>query len=375
MRKKTKAVLVVDAGNGLTRTKGWSDKPSPQELKRRWARADLILRFYEYVGAAAVAIGPEDLALGLQTVRRLLAAHERLPFLSANLADARGRKLLPGSRLVETPLGKVGFVAAGLPTKPRWRRQPRPWDNPKGIQWLDPARELPPLVRDLRSKGAKLVVLLAAMGRNQVQKLVQAVPGIDFALVADHGFWSGKSQQAGSTSVVGIPPGGKHIGVLELHVVQDHWTFQDRSGIPSLKERIRIMVRNWKRYAQMASRMKDEKVRQRYQARVDNLRRTVARQLEKLLAEARPAGKGPRSFFIHRVVGLDAKVGQDPKIQAMVDQVKQLYGIDDSKRRRRRVNKRNLLMQNLRKARQALELQGLPVRRKLRLRKPARKAR
>jgi len=157
------------------------------------------------LGVNAAALGNHDLDYGQAAVRRRIAAAP-YPTLAANLRDARtGRipdwKNLEPSRIFRLPGGPVvGVFGLSTPSTPR---QTMP-ANVEGLRFGKLAREAERQARDLRARGAALVVGLVHAGgscrelgtpddlsscdpRSELFSLARALaPGLVDALVGGH---------------------------------------------------------------------------------------------------------------------------------------------------------------------------------------------
>src|SRR6185369_4035756 len=86
---------------------------------------------------------------------------------------------------------------------------------------LDPENTANAQVTALRNKGAKVVVLLAQLGRTGGEDLVSAVPGID-AVVLGHDIpVYEKGRRIGETVASYAGEQGQHIGVIALALAAD----------------------------------------------------------------------------------------------------------------------------------------------------------
>jgi len=157
------------------------------------------------LGVNAAALGNHDLDFGQAAVRRRIAAAP-YPTLAANLRDARtGRmpdwKNLEPGRIFRLPGGPVvGVFGLSTPSTPR---QTMP-ANVEGLRFGKLAREAERQARDLRARGAALVVGLVHAGgscrelgtpddlsscdpRSELFSLARALPpGLVDALVGGH---------------------------------------------------------------------------------------------------------------------------------------------------------------------------------------------
>ncbi len=90
LRGLDRPVLLVDGGDTFFRI-ATNKAPDRTEERRAWLDAMVILNAYNVFGYDAVAVGPQDLQLGLDSLQRL-ARDARFPLLCANLVDKATKK-------------------------------------------------------------------------------------------------------------------------------------------------------------------------------------------------------------------------------------------------------------------------------------------
>ncbi|MDB4981190.1 MAG: 5-nucleotidase, partial [Myxococcales bacterium] len=122
-RADSDGVLVVDAGDlflPVGDAVAGARPPAVSEVDRR---ARLLATAYARLGVAAFSPGERDLALGSARLVRVLA-DAKVPVVSANLVDARGRAPWPADRLLELAgikVGVFGVTAVSPPDDARLR--------------------------------------------------------------------------------------------------------------------------------------------------------------------------------------------------------------------------------------------------------------
>ena len=115
---------------------------------------------------------------------RRLAQQARLPIVSANLRGPDGKLLFDADRLVEAAGVKVGLFSVTVPPSlsdaASWRAT--------GIEAGDAVAATREEVASLRARGATLVVALLQVGGGpDNRRLLEAVPGIDWAVTGGSG--------------------------------------------------------------------------------------------------------------------------------------------------------------------------------------------
>ena len=148
--------LLLDAGDSAQGT-----------VEATLSRGDAAVAGLAALGVNAAALGNHDLDFGQAALRRRIAAAP-YPTLAANLRDLRtGRmpdwKNLQASRLFQLPGGPVvGVFGLSTPSTPK---QTMP-ANAEGLRFGKLAPEAERQARDLRARGATLVIGLVHAGGN-----------------------------------------------------------------------------------------------------------------------------------------------------------------------------------------------------------------
>ena len=133
---------------------------------------EVIVAGMGLMGYNAMALGPKELALGLDTLRQRMA-EASFPFLSANAASSSGELLAHPDEIVG--VGAYRAAILGL-TRP-------PGVPLEGIQVLDPREALERILPEAAA-GADLVILLTNLAYDQALALAGEVPGIDLVVAA-----------------------------------------------------------------------------------------------------------------------------------------------------------------------------------------------
>jgi len=165
LRSADDSVLVVHAGSLLADEEPVSSARAPQLALRMQAFAKAL----GDVGVAAVALSQQDLDLGGETARNLLA-QAPWPVLS----------LTPRAQVPKAQRSVLQKTASGVQV------------GLLGVDAADPEvsrqQAVATEVQALRAKGAQVVVVLSNLGMRASRKLARAVPGIDVLVVGhlDH---------------------------------------------------------------------------------------------------------------------------------------------------------------------------------------------
>jgi len=217
--------LLLDAGDSAQGT-----------IEASLSGGDAVVIGLAALGVDAAALGNHDLDFGQEAARRRIAAAP-YPTLAANLRDARTRRLpdwrnLEGSRIFRLPGGPtVGVFGLSTPSTPRQTMA----SNAAGLRFGKLAPEAERQARDLRARGAELVVGLVHAGgscrdlappddlsscdqRSELFSLARALPaGLVDGLVGGHthGFLS---HRVNGVALVQAGSKGQAVGWLTLCV-------------------------------------------------------------------------------------------------------------------------------------------------------------
>jgi len=155
--------LRLDAGNALFKK---PSSASPREL----TVAAGIMNIYAAIGYDAVAVGAHDLAAGAEPLKK----NAKIPWLSANLSDDRGKALFPASVILrrgEMRIGVIGLTGS-LPA------------GQTGLRVGDWRTLLADAVKALRSE-CHLLVALSNLSAADNAELAKKYPDIGLIITAD----------------------------------------------------------------------------------------------------------------------------------------------------------------------------------------------
>jgi len=321
VRADSDAVISVDAGDLFLPAReahAGFRAPAASELERR---ARLIATAYARLGVTAFSPGEGDLALGAPLLARVLA-DAKVPVVSANLVDARGRALFAPDRIVDAAGVRVGIfgVTAVSPDAPA---RLRTW----GVEARDPAAAARTEVASLRARGARIVVALVHVGGTlDSKRLVEAAPGIDWAVLGHSGLNLEAPEPVGGARMLEAMSMGKNLGVLELHVVAGDGAgpYADRGARAQLQTILldhRHQIAEYEqRLAPAAPGQPDAgplapSLRAYYGKRALALELAIARETRALAdMPARVSG----NWFDNRIVPLDTAVPDQPGVGTLV---------------------------------------------------------
>jgi hypothetical protein len=183
-RLKDSSIVQVDAGNLLFD----SDEVPSTLAAQAEVQAGYQIRAHEALGHDLVTPGTKDFGLGPDVFRKLTSG-SKIRFLSVNLFDRSGKRLLEPNAILERPdpSGKVlrlGFIGVSYPT-PNWQKH--------RLEARDPLPLLQEEVKRLRPKVDRLY-LISQLGQTADEGLAESISGID-------GIFGGRTQSLLQTPV------------------------------------------------------------------------------------------------------------------------------------------------------------------------------
>ncbi len=191
--------LLLDAGDLVFQA-------SPYDL----LKLRLMLSLDGRLGYAAVNVGRREAEFSKAALLDV-ARESPVPLLSANLADAGGKLVLPGEAVVERRGIRFGLV--GLVT---------PDANPgAGLLVLDPVAGARRAVARLREEKAEVVILLAALTAGEMESVVREVRGIDLVLGGLVPRGSRKLEEIGGVPCFLLQGKGQYVGEVELRAGEE----------------------------------------------------------------------------------------------------------------------------------------------------------
>jgi 5'-nucleotidase/UDP-sugar diphosphatase len=178
-------------------------------------RGKPVMEVMNAVKFDAMVIGNHEFDWGRKVLNRLRKA-ARFPFLSANIKDRKGNDL-PGVRpyvILERRGLKIAVIGmttteTGDMTKP---------NHVTGLRFLEPEDVLPDEIRQAKSRGAKMIIVLSHLGLDADKKMAVDIPGVDL-IVGGHSHTAVDPPVViGKTLIVQAGCYGWYLGVLRLKV-------------------------------------------------------------------------------------------------------------------------------------------------------------
>ena len=298
-RAEADAVLVLDAGNLFLPSRERAQRRPPLDPGEVERRGRLLAAAFGRIGTTAVAPGERDLALGLPLLRRL-AKQGGFPLLSANLRGADGKLLFEADRLIDAAGIEIGVFGV---TAPRTPEDARAW-RASGIEAGNAEAAARDEVASLRARGATLVVALLHVGGGpDSRRLLEAAPGIDWAVLGGSGQRLETPEKAGSARMLGAMAEGKELGRLDLHVIGGSVAFEDRGERAEVETIVADHRRQLVEYDRRLGDTDPASLRDYYETRRHEIEKAIARETALL-------DRLPRtitgSWFENRLLPLDA---------------------------------------------------------------------
>lgn len=145
-------------------------------------RGEPVIFIMNHLRFDAMALGNHEFDWGLSALDRLRSLAD-FPFLSSNITDASGRNL-PGVKSYVLLKRKGLSIAVIGVTTPETRYSTKP-ANVSNLVFLDPAKAIIPLIREVRRQGASFIIVLSHLGLDADKKLAARVRGINL-IVGGH---------------------------------------------------------------------------------------------------------------------------------------------------------------------------------------------
>ena len=246
--------------------------------------------------------------MGLPLLRRLAKAGG-IPIVSANLFGRDGKRLFHADRIVDAAGTKIGIFGVSATDVAQWQAA--------GIDARDPVAAARDAVAFLRARGAALVIALVHVGQAaESRKLLEAVPGIDWAVNGHSGMNLEIPEVAGGARMLEAMINGKHLGRLDVHVVHNSLTFVDRGERAMVETMLADHRRQLTDYDQRLGESDPAAMRDYYADRRKQIGQAITRETE-LLKRLPAAITG--SWFENRIIPLDAETPNQTGVAVLVD--------------------------------------------------------
>lgn len=324
-------MLLLDAGDALSPSHTLAE---PQRA-RVVATAELIVAQYAVQGVDALAVGDRDLALGVDTLRRL-ASDSKVPFVATNLLDAGGAAVF--RRYVVVERAGLRVLVLGLVGASGQRLAERTV-GAEGLRFQPIAEAAKAALAE--AGKVDVVVVLSQLSPAEEGELAKAVPETRLILGGDGMGMSPDVDPKGAAVSLAGGQKGKHVGVATI-------TFSDPRGpsAPLVDPDRKAAIEGRKAAAQRRVQSLERLIAQAKEASTTTegagarpARRTPVEAYERQLATARaelqladqeladvtatPGDQGNRVEF--DLVPMDPALADEPKTKAAVDQFRTIW--------------------------------------------------
>jgi 2',3'-cyclic-nucleotide 2'-phosphodiesterase (5'-nucleotidase family) len=191
---------------------GFSDNPTEEGLRRTRVLLDGMVK----LGYRVVNVSERDLALGYDEFRKNVEG-TGLKFVSANVVkQGTTERVFPAYEVLEVPVAKGKPLRLGVVGvtrfSPVWQKAGPSGSN---LALAPPAEMLKSVLPEVRAK-ADVVVLLAALNRDDAARIAREVPGIDFVFGAYGGIYDTSFRKDASPPVLYTGNQGRFTGEVRV---------------------------------------------------------------------------------------------------------------------------------------------------------------
>ena len=283
---------------------------TPERAEQDQTKAETIARAMKVLGLVAFAPGDNDWAAGQSRLGELAQASGGVALYGGSGANGVTVRVIHG---VKVGFIGVGATASAAPVGDGGARAVATVERPKAADAVRAGIEA------AKKEGAKVLIVLAAVGRGEAKRIADNAPELTAIIV-------GSQSQSGEANTVAPPAerignviiaeAANHmqsVAVLDLFVRGDSFSFADASGLEQARKReeltrrlddLRIKIANWDR---------DGKVSR---ADLDARRADMTRlERERDALDTRPAPT-TGSFFRYAVKEIRVALGKDDAVGA-----------------------------------------------------------
>lgn len=211
---------------------GYSDNPSEAGEKRTRALLEGMVK----LGYRVVNLAERDLSLGYAAFEESSKGLS-LSFISTNIVkQGTTEPVFPPYEIVEvdTPAGKVRVGVLGVVRySPVWQKAGPPGTN---LATAPPALMVKRYLPEVRAKS-DVVVLLAAVHRDDAGEIARTLPGIDFVFGAYGGVYNAFEEREGPTEILYTGNQGKRVGETRVFLGSDRKVASSESYLHFLTSR------------------------------------------------------------------------------------------------------------------------------------------
>ena len=238
LRTTGREICLLDGGSSLFAIK---ELPKENEREESIRKAQLIVESYNRMGYRAMAIGPFDLAGGLETLQDL-EKKAKFAFLSANLVDGNtGELYFKPSVILESGGVRIGVIGLTLSTlNKKYLEKVAP-----NMKVLDPFKAAKKYLAELQGK-VDLVVALSHLRQENNFKLISELKGLEILLdpyieYGNHHTWIKDYEWLDfkdETVFLRTDGQGARLGILDIELRTPRVKLADAARIQELEEAV-----------------------------------------------------------------------------------------------------------------------------------------
>jgi len=305
--------IVVDAGNLFC------SRILPQDDQREGfeEKARLYINAYRKQGCDALGFGGNDLAALGMDFARALEKDAGFPFISTNIVDDSKKTFFKPGVVVERGGVTVGFLSLACPATP----------VPEGLSVRPPVEAAKEAVAALRERGAKIIVVLSSLNKQDLQKVAGEVEGIDFILGDKHMSMPRYMESRGDVLVSGAGQKGKYLNLVTLNFKDLSKPFVVRDMGKKFVKELQQLDSRLKRYARLVNSPPRPGTRaanpERYKSIIERQLKQRVDIVKKIKGLQQVSPDSP--FALFEAVAMNKSRGEDPEVKGWVDAYRMKY--------------------------------------------------
>lgn len=301
-------MLFLDAGALLFARTRLSDSQKEQKI----LTAEGIARATAAMHCTAVGIGPQDLAGGLDLLKKIQADNQ-LPLLSLNLVDKNsGKTLFPPYLITKagsTTIGVIGLTDHHTTQPATPSLAVLPWRDvlQQTVEKLSPVTDM--------------IILLSSYPSTINQIIAQTLPGISLLLESGQSTASKTPLQINKTLITHVAARGKYLGMMRITWNESHTWGQDldlqiRENTKRL-ENLNALIQKRKNSMRVVHPASDEKMNNLVTAR-SGIEDRIAR-----LHNRQKSTTSPPCRYTNHFIALKSSLPKDPEVKTIIAQTNQ----------------------------------------------------
>lgn len=178
-----------------------------------------VVRYMNHIRYDVMALGNHEFDWGQANLKKMLIKAQ-FPIICANIIDESTGKLpsfVKPHVIIERNGIKAGLIGVLSPHTPSMCNP----KNIKGLKFIEPQKPIMQSMKELRAKGAKVILLVSHLGIEEDRKLPLEIPGIT-AIIGGHSHTSLKTpEKVKGTVIVQAGCNGKFLGNLHLRIKKE----------------------------------------------------------------------------------------------------------------------------------------------------------